>query len=58
MDRHEQEGYRSLLRKQHAARMQEVRRERKTEQERLDSLKKSLRTKLDADQRKDEPRAA
>src|SRR2546430_3980667 len=31
MDRHEQEGYQSLLRKQHAARMQELRRERKTE---------------------------
>ena len=56
MDRHEQEGYQS--RKQHAARMQELRRERKTEQERLDSLKKSLQIKLDADQTKDEPRAA
>ena len=58
MDRHEQEGYQSLFRKQHAARMQELRRERKTEQERLESLKKSLQIKLDADQTKEEPRAA
>ena len=58
MDHHEQEGYQSLFRKQHAARMLELRRERKTEQERLDSLKKSLQTKLGADQTKDEPRAA
>ena len=58
MDRHEQEGYQSLLRKQHAARMQELRRERKAKQDRLDSLKKSLQTKLDADHIKDEARAA
>ena len=58
MDRHELDGYQSLLRKQHAARMQELRRERKSEEERLDGLKKSLQTKLDADHMKDEPRAA
>lgn len=58
MDRLELDGYQSLLRKQHAARMQELRRERKSEEERLDGLKKSLQTKLDADQIKDEPRAA
>ena len=58
MDRHEQEGYQSLFRKQHAAKMQELRRERKTEQERLVVLKKSLQTKLDVDQIKGERSAA
>ena len=44
MDRYEIDGYRSLQRKQHAARVQELRHERKTEEERLVVLKKSLQT--------------
>jgi hypothetical protein len=58
MDRHEIDRYKSLLRKQHEAKAQELRYERRSELERLDGLKKSLQTKLDADQIKDEPRAA
>jgi len=58
MDRHEIDRYKSLLRKQHEAKAQELRYERRSEMERLDGLKKSLQTKLDADQIKDEPRAA
>jgi len=58
MDRHEIDRYKSLLRKQHEAKAQELRYERRSEMERLDGLKKSLQIKLDADQIKDEPRAA
>ena len=58
MDRHEIDRYRSLLIKQHEAKAQELRYERRSETERLDGLKKSLRTKLDADQIKDEAHAA
>jgi hypothetical protein len=58
MDRHEIDRYKSFLLRQHEARAQELRYERKSEMERLDGLKKSLQTKLDADQMKDEPRAA
>ena len=58
MDRQEMERYRSLLLKQHEAKAQEVRYERRSEMERLDGLKKSLQIKLDADHIKDEPRAA
>jgi hypothetical protein len=58
MDRHEIDRYKSLLPKQHEAKAQELRYERRSELERLDGLKKSLQTKLDADQIKDEPRAA
>jgi hypothetical protein len=55
MDRHEIDRYKSLLRKQHEAKAQELRYERRSELERLDGLKKSLQTKLEI---KDEPRAA
>lgn len=58
MDRYEIDRYRSLQRKQHAARVQELRHERKTEQERLVVLKKSLQTKLDVGQIKGERQAA
>jgi hypothetical protein len=58
MDRHEIDRYKSLLLKQHEAKAQELRHERRSETERLDGLKKSLQAKLDADQIKDEPRAA
>jgi hypothetical protein len=58
MDRHEIDRYKSLLRSQHEAKAQEVRYERRSELERLDGLKKSLQAKLDANQIKDEPRAA
>ena len=58
MDRHEIDHHRSLQRKQHAARVQELRHERKTEEERLVVLKKSLQTKLDVDQTKGERSAA
>ena len=58
MDRYEIDHYRSLQRKQHAAKVQELRHERKTEQERLVVLKKSLQTKLDVDQIKSERSAA
>ena len=58
MDRYEIDRDRSLQRKQHAARVQELRHERKTEEERLVVLKKSLQTKLDVDQTKDERSAA
>ena len=58
MDRYEIDRYRSLQRKQHAARVQELRHERKTEEERLLVLKKSLQTKLDVDQTKGERSAA
>ena len=58
MDRYEIDRYRSLQRKQHAARVQELRHERKTEEERLVVLKKSLQTKLDVDQIKGERQAA
>ena len=58
MDRHEIDRYKSLLRKQHEAKAQELRYERRSETERLHGLKKSLQTKLHADQSKDEPKAA
>jgi hypothetical protein len=58
MDRYEIDRYRSLQRKQHAARVLELRHERKTEQERLVALKKSLQTKLDVDQINSERHAA
>lgn len=58
MDRYEIDRYRSLQRKQHAARVQELRHERKTEEERLVVLKKSLQTKLDVDQTTGERSAA
>jgi len=58
MDRYEIDRYRSLQRKQHAARVQELRHERKTEQERLVVPKKSLQTKFDVDQIKGERQAA
>ena len=58
MDRHEIDRYKSLLIKQHEAKAQELRYERKAEMDRLDGLKKFLQTKLDADQIKDESRAA
>jgi hypothetical protein len=58
MHRDEVDRYQSLLRKQHAARMQERRLERKTEQQRLVVLKKSLQTKLDGDQINSERSAA
>ena len=58
MDRYEINRYKSLLRKQHEEKTQELRYERKSELERLDGLKNSLQTKLHADKIKDEPRAA
>jgi hypothetical protein len=58
MDRYEIDHCRSLQRKQHAARVQELRHERKTEEERLVVLKKSLQTKLNVDQTKGERSAA
>jgi hypothetical protein len=58
MDRHEIDRYKSLSGKQHEAKEQELRYERRSELERLDGLKKSLQIKLDADHIKDELRAA
>jgi hypothetical protein len=57
VDRYAISRHGESLSKQHEAKKQELRHERKTELDRLDGLKKSLQTKLHTDQ-KNETRAA